>query len=670
MNSCLQNEENARAVENAIRTAVNTVMDVIYNMNSTKILEYERKVAERDKENETLKCKLKKAEDELTAFRVGLSFEFSALSPGRDFGKPMCNENEVASENDWRMDFPSLNAGTPGLSAERTRGQSPSASPVTSPVIKEEPADTGSFYIKWEMSEESIAEQQEGLGPMHVLGKESDGTSSVAGSQSPGDRRSELSEETSTERVKRRLSSAETQRQYRERIRADPEKLRAYKERAKCREDDDDDEDWISNFHVPWQQTPESLRRAIAEGRRVEAADRRLMVRITVDAMRVHCLNPNKKVCSEIAKAIVSEYPESFADLSKEGELLSRRYSSLLTQIKTRVEHVNRNTENRIRRPKTNKKGENSNRQVKTARTKVDSYGCINWHPQDLPEGETPDSLENKRQIMATIFNSASPSGVDRGDVDEFMRLTYINQRHMINAWPAPSIGDVKEQWPFLFAKRWLCAHFHMLTGVEIDRCLSDALRSKGKTIVNFFRSQKPNWRRGIQSLLNDIEGDVSGNLTACAAILLVLSHFREKEDSLFLLADVNDTQMDVEAQLHLPATPRLIMLGSSLLASSKWMVSIEGRVVCVLENQSDFAAALSVLFGCFYVFNTEYQETASATLELIQRFLVGINPNEGTKCSSYLDSEAGVSRRTGRVVQRKADAVAAFLKDLTEFEW
>ncbi|XP_045081931.1 uncharacterized protein LOC121543089 isoform X2 [Coregonus clupeaformis] len=231
MNSCLQNEENARAVENAIRTAVNTVMDVIYNMNCTKILEYERKVAERDKENETLKCKLKKAEDELTAFRVGLSFEFPALSPERDFGKPMCNENEVASETDWRMDFPSLDAGTPGLSAERTRGQSPSPSPV----IKEEPADTGSFYIKWEMSEESIAEQQEGLGPMHVLGKESDGTSSVAGSQSPGDRRSEQSEETSTERVKRRLSSAETQRQYRERIRADPEKLRAYKERAKCR---------------------------------------------------------------------------------------------------------------------------------------------------------------------------------------------------------------------------------------------------------------------------------------------------------------------------------------------------------------------------------------------------------------------------------------------------
>lgn len=122
----------------------------------------------------------------------------SMLKPGQFVTNPCFRYHVFVS-------IPGLNAGTPGLSADRARSQSPSAIPVTSPVIKEEPADTGSFYIKWEMSEESIAEQQEGLGPMHVLGKESDGTSSVAGSQSPGDRRSELSEETSTERVKSML---------------------------------------------------------------------------------------------------------------------------------------------------------------------------------------------------------------------------------------------------------------------------------------------------------------------------------------------------------------------------------------------------------------------------------------------------------------------------------
>lgn len=44
------------------------------------------------------------------------------------------------------------------------------------------------------------------------------------------------------------------------------------------------------------------------------------MVRETVDAMREHCPNPNKAVCSEIAKFIVTQYPKSFGDLTEEGE--------------------------------------------------------------------------------------------------------------------------------------------------------------------------------------------------------------------------------------------------------------------------------------------------------------------------------------------------------------
>lgn len=157
-----------------------------------------------------------------------------------------------------------------GLLAERTRGQSPSPSPVTRPVIKEEPSDIETFYIKWEMSEEGIGEQQEGLGLIHILGKEyeaqqrggtpirqRDGTHPVAGSQSGheyGERptrhlrsmhvkwwlEKKSSLRGSCQRqygsiVSGRLSSAETQRRFRERVRADPEKFRAYKEKERRR---------------------------------------------------------------------------------------------------------------------------------------------------------------------------------------------------------------------------------------------------------------------------------------------------------------------------------------------------------------------------------------------------------------------------------------------------
>ncbi|RXN15703.1 hypothetical protein ROHU_027865 [Labeo rohita] len=89
-------------------------------------------------------------------------------------------------------------------------------------------------------------------------------------------------------------------------------------------------------------------------------------------------------------------------------------------------------------------------------------------------------------------------------------------------------------------------------------------------------------------------------------------------------------TQADIEAQISLPSTPRLIMLGESILGAEKCMLSIEGRVVLQLSDVSDFTSALAVLFGSYYVFNIEYPEEATTTLEFIQSvpfvlFLVSI---------------------------------------------
>ncbi|KAL6490990.1 hypothetical protein MHYP_G00013350 [Metynnis hypsauchen] len=94
---------------------------------------------------------------------------------------------------------------------------------------------------------------------------------------------------------------------------------------------------------------------------------------------------------------------------------------------------------------------------------------------------------------------------------------------------------------------------------------------------------------------------------------------FKENEDALFLLVDETSTQADVEAQIALPSTPRLVMLGESILGAKKWMLSIEGKVVLQLSDHSDFASALAVFFGSYYVFNIEYPAEAATSLEFIQ---------------------------------------------------
>ncbi|KAJ7985463.1 hypothetical protein DPEC_G00352290 [Dallia pectoralis] len=280
--SIFPNQEDALAVENAVRTAIHTVVTVISRINSARIQDYQRRFAEKDRENETLKRRVKKAEREISALRGSIEISGNechqvrtsnyAPSPEMPTGEANCHKDEVTSEADWRSDFPSMDAPPhvssqyqntthptgaaidmahrqnqtfhvelqSGCSAVRSNGQSPSPRPVTGPIIKEEPTDMDTFFIKWEMSEENIGVEQEDLDPVQILEKDreahqgvgapADRTHFVAGSLS----RHEYGDGP-TRHLKRRLSSAETQRRFRERLRADPEKYMVYKEKERRR---------------------------------------------------------------------------------------------------------------------------------------------------------------------------------------------------------------------------------------------------------------------------------------------------------------------------------------------------------------------------------------------------------------------------------------------------
>lgn len=293
---------------------------------------------------------------------------------------------------------------------------------------------------------------------------------------------------------------------------------------------------------------PVRLLQATERGHLARPEDRRTMVRAVVEAMRKHCPNPSKAACADVARAIVSKYPGTFADKTGEGEQLGCGYYSLLKQLKTRVEHVNRNDSHRLRQPKRSRNNNNeSDAPVKTGRTELDSYGCCKWQPVGLPEGETTESLEAKRNTMVTLFRSSGPCAVESSEVDEFMALTYIYQRHMINAWPPPTLCEIEEQWPFLFTKRGLCNHFSTLTEIDADVRLHEAFLTKGRRILNFFQNQRLKWNKDIQALLREIETDhseMTNQKIAIAAILLLMKHFQEKEDQIFILADVTISLM------------------------------------------------------------------------------------------------------------------------------
>ncbi|KAK4320807.1 hypothetical protein Pmani_008346 [Petrolisthes manimaculis] len=112
------------------------------------------------------------------------------------------------------------------------------------------------------------------------------------------------------------------------------------------------------------------------------------------------------------------------------------------------------------------------------------------------------------------------------------------------------------------------------------------------------------------------------------AIISSVITHFKDNEASVFQVVETPRSDYDLERQLV--NTPCLIAVGTSLLMADRFMLSIDG--VIINNNITNFRVALVMLFSSYYIFNIQYPSDAEATLEFIQRCMVGINPDRGHK--------------------------------------
>ncbi|KAL7851964.1 hypothetical protein SRHO_G00177490 [Serrasalmus rhombeus] len=182
---------------------------------------------------------------------------------------------------------------------------------------------------------------------------------------------------------------------------------------------------------------------------------------------------------------------------------------------------------------------------------------------------------------------------------------------------PAPSIEDLKSKWPYLFTQRGIYAHFELLTDVKVPQVLELSIQECGRAIVEYFRTQLNH--HAVQAVVSQgLEGDLTFHV-----VQLLLAHFGESPEGLMIHADVSSTSADIERKFTLPASPRLILLGNQPMTNCHWMISIEGHVVCE-STQPTFASGLAALFAMFYIFNLQYQDEASKTLEFIQRHVIG----------------------------------------------
>lgn len=116
------------------------------------------------------------------------------------------------------------------------------------------------------------------------------------------------------------------------------------------------------------------------------------------------------------------------------------------------------------------------------------------------------------------IFSPEGSSGMDRAEELQLMEATYYLQRKVINASPAPALGDVKKQWPYLFFPRTMCAHFELLTNVQMVRKTEVFLEERGTNLMEFFKHNPTN--DGVKAVLRrtDCSASASNILQALMA--------------------------------------------------------------------------------------------------------------------------------------------------------
>ncbi|KAI9537330.1 hypothetical protein NQZ68_026460 [Dissostichus eleginoides] len=123
--------------------------------------------------------------------------------------------------------------------------------------------------------------------------------------------------------------------------------------------------------------------------------ERRQKVRVLVDEIRRYEANPTRSQCLTVIRKIIRQYPKTFADMTADGSHLGCGYTSLLIQVKNRIENVNRGgvyAHHRASRSSSTYK-----------RGPTDTYGCTKFLPK-LPPEETNETVEQNRQTLVEIY--------------------------------------------------------------------------------------------------------------------------------------------------------------------------------------------------------------------------------------------------------------------------
>ncbi|XP_071838988.1 uncharacterized protein [Apostichopus japonicus] len=358
---------------------------------------------------------------------------------------------------------------------------------------------------------------------------------------------------------------------------------------------------------------------------------RKEFVRLVVDNI-IDCKGATYPRTSELrlyASQIVSKYKTLGDHL--DGVVVGTGYESLLKQFVNRVDNLGRSVVQGSLKRKALAGCKSPKERL------ADQYGCVNWQPESLPEGE---SGESQRKIMNEL-KSLWESGTGKTkDVKNKMIHTYATQRKDINEKDCV-LTDIIENWPFLFEEEYLLAHFKKLMGFDIMEKMSSNFEHRVPKLYRYFQQvAKPKIEATHKKIQDAVDKKEDNSPQVMGLLMLLSEHLGED-----LGEHVKSTDKEKSADTCIEAMdlqgPVVLVAHGKVLTATLFSLAIGGKETTKVTNP---LSGVCVWFAAYYVFNLQYPEKAPALLEFIQRIFLGINPDCGTKRQKMKGKKSAVN--------------------------
>ncbi|KAK3929753.1 DNA excision repair protein ERCC-6-like 2 [Frankliniella fusca] len=322
-------------------------------------------------------------------------------------------------------------------------------------------------------------------------------------------------------------------------------------------------------------------------------------LRAVVHVLANHLVSKNdfsRTSCNTIAKEVFIKYPDSFTIKDVDGNVLSDGYWLLLVSYLVPPELKRRRGAKRQLIEDEDGDFEHE------LNPRYDSYGCVAWQPR-IPEGESRESQERMWGMAALDL---SPDILpDLYEKTYWYRRTDINNRK-------GSLEEVLLLWPALKQTSFFLCHCAKLLSKDCREVWFESLQSQGHNLFKYLEdfattTKETNHNRGQLHALQQLaaEGQSAVKETRArtplitAMILMVISYFSDKRDTIMRLVDI-DIPIDEVCSVDRPI---LLVKGRSLFdESAEVLVACEGNII--LRPNSLMEGLMSHFLSLFFKLN------------------------------------------------------------------